>query len=194
MKAVDRFQYRRGFKFSTYATWWVRQGITRAVADYGRTIRLPVHIIESLNRLNRERRTLAAELGRTPTIRELADRLQVPTAKVRLLLEAARTPTSLDAPLGDESEATTSDLIPDVGKATPEEAAIASDLADSVERAMAPLSEREREVLRLRFGLGTPREHTLDEIGRRLSLTRERVRQIQAKAMEKIKAARNDAA
>jgi RNA polymerase sigma factor (sigma-70 family) len=194
MKAVDRFQYRRGFKFSTYATWWVRQGITRAVADYGRTIRLPVHVIESLNRLNRERRTLAAELGRTPTIRELADRLQVPTPKVRLLLEAARTPTSLDAPLGEESEATTSDLIPDVGKATPEEAAIASDLADSVERAMAPLSEREREVLRLRFGLGTPREHTLDEIGRRLSLTRERVRQIQAKAMEKIKAARNDAA
>ena len=194
MKAVDRFQYRRGFKFSTYATWWVRQGITRAVADYGRTIRLPVHVIESLNRLNRERRTLTSEMGRAPTVRELADRLQIPAAKVRLLLEAARTPTSLDAPLGEESEATTSDLIPDVSHATPEEAAIASDLADSVERAMAPLSEREREVLRLRFGLGAPREHTLDEIGRRLSLTRERVRQIQAKAMEKIKAARTDAA
>jgi RNA polymerase sigma factor (sigma-70 family) len=194
MKAVDRFQYRRGFKFSTYATWWVRQGITRAVADYGRTIRLPVHVIESLNRLNRERRALTSELGRAPTVRELADRLQIPSAKVRLLLEAARTPTSLDAPLGEESEATTSDLIPDVSRATPEEAAIASDLADSVERAMAPLSEREREVLRLRFGLGAPREHTLDEIGRRLSLTRERVRQIQAKAMEKIKAARTDAA
>jgi RNA polymerase primary sigma factor len=194
MKAVDRFQYRRGFKFSTYATWWVRQGITRAVADYGRTIRLPVHVIESLNRLNRERRALTTEFGRAPTVRELADRLQIPAAKVRLLLEAARTPTSLDAPLGEESEATTSDLIPDVSHASPEDVAIASDLADSVERAMAPLSEREREVLRLRFGLGAPREHTLDEIGRRLSLTRERVRQIQARAMEKIKAARTDAA
>ncbi len=191
MKAVDRFQYRRGFKFSTYATWWVRQGITRAIADYGRTIRLPVHVIESLSRLNQERRKLAAELNRPPSVREVAERLEWPVAKVRFLLEAARTPVSLETPLGDDNEATTGELIPDRQVDSPEEAAIASDLAHAVEEAMAPLSQREREVLRLRFGLGRPREHTLDEIGRRLSLTRERVRQIQMRALAKIKAAQH---
>jgi len=194
MKAVDRFQVSRGFKFSTYATWWIRQGITRAVADYGRTIRLPVHVIESLNRLTRERRALTAELGRDPTPRELADRLKVPVGKIELLLEAARQPTSLETPVGEGDETELGDLVKDVKAASPEEVAIEGQLAGEVERAMAPLTDREKEVMRLRYGLGTDREHTLEEIGRRLMLTRERVRQIEAKAVAKMRAARGRAA
>jgi RNA polymerase primary sigma factor len=194
MKAVDRFQYRRGFKFSTYATWWVRQAITRAVADYGRTIRLPVHIIESLNRLNRERRALAAELGRNPKPQELAARLEIPVGKVQLLLEAARQPTSLESPVGDDEETALGDLLPNPAAQTPEETAIAGELASEVERAMAPLTDREKEVLRLRYGLGTQREHTLEEVGRRLSITRERVRQIEKRAVAKMRAAQGQAA
>jgi len=194
MKAVDRFQYRRGFKFSTYATWWVRQSITRAVADYGRTIRLPVHVIESLNRLNRERRALASELNRAPTPQEIARRMQLPVGKVRLLLEAARQPTSLDTPIGEGEETELGDMIADSIERSPEQAAMAGELAGEVERAMASLTDREREVLRLRYGLGTQREHTLEEVGRRLALTRERVRQIEAKAVAKMRAARGRAA
>jgi RNA polymerase primary sigma factor len=194
MKAVDRFQYRRGFKFSTYATWWVRQSITRAVADYGRTIRLPVHVIESLNLLNRERRNLVTELGREPRPFELAERLKMPIAKVLLLLEASRQPTSLEVPVGDDAEMALGDLLPNTTVPSPEEAAIAGDRAAEVERAMAPLTDREREVLRLRYGLGTDREHTLEQIGRRLSLTRERVRQIEAKAVAKMRASNGRAA
>jgi RNA polymerase primary sigma factor len=194
MKAVDRFQYRRGFKFSTYATWWVRQGITRAVADYGRTIRLPVHVIESLNHLNKERRALTTELGRPPSPRELADRMKVPVSKVQLLLEAARQPASLESPIGEGEETELGDLIRDQKAQSPEEAAIEGQLATEVERAMAPLTDREKEVLRLRYGLGTEREHTLEEIGRRLMLTRERVRQIEAKAVAKMRAGQGRAA
>jgi RNA polymerase primary sigma factor len=194
MKAVDRFQYRRGFKFSTYATWWVRQGITRAVADYGRTIRLPVHVIESLNRLSRERRTYATQLGREPTPAELASRMGVPLGKVQLLLDAARHPASLETPVGAEEETPLGHLVPDAASRSPEEDAIRGQLADEVERAMSPLTDREREVLRLRHGLGTGQELTLEEIGRRLSITRERVRQIEAKAVEKMRAARGHAA
>ena len=194
MKAVDRFQYRRGFKFSTYATWWVRQAITRAVADYGRTIRLPVHVIESLNRLNKERRALAIELGRNPKPQELAERLQVPVGKVQLLLEAARQPTSLESPIGEGEETALGDLLPNPSVQTPEETAIAGELASEVERAMAPLTDREKEVLRLRYGLGTQREHTLEEVGRRLSITRERVRQIEKRAVAKMRAAQGQAA
>ncbi len=194
MKAVDRFQYQRGFKFSTYATWWVRQAITRSLADYGRTIRLPVHVIESLNRLNRERRALAAELGRPPRPHELAVRMKVPLGKVELLLEAARQPASLEAPIGEGEETQLGDLMRDANAQTPEEAAIEGQLASEVERAMASLTDREREVLRLRYGLGTEREHTLEEIGRRLMLTRERVRQIEAKAVAKMRAAHGQAA
>jgi RNA polymerase primary sigma factor len=194
MKAVDRFQYRRGFKFSTYATWWVRQGITRAVADYGRTIRLPVHVIESLNHLNKERRALTTELGRPPSPRELADRMKVPLGKVQLLLEAARQPASLESPIGEGEETELGDLIRDQKAQSPEEAAIEGQLATEVERAMAPLTDREKEVLRLRYGLGTEREHTLEEIGRRLMLTRERVRQIEAKAVQKMRAGQGRAA
>ena len=194
MKAVDRFQFRRGFKFSTYATWWIRQSISRAVADYGRTIRLPVHVIESLNRLQRERRTLAADLGREPTPMELATRMQVKVAKVELLLEAARHPASLDQPIGEGEETDLGDLVRDTSTRSPEDAAIQGELASEVERAMAPLNDREREVMRLRFGLGTEREHTLEEIGRRLSITRERVRQLEAQALKKMRAARGAAA
>jgi RNA polymerase primary sigma factor len=190
MKAVDRFQFRRGFKFSTYATWWVRQAVGRAVADYGRTIRLPVHVIESLNRLMQARRTLAAELGRNPTAPELARRMNVPLAKVELLLDAAKTPASLEAPVGEEEETKLGDLVRDARAYSPEEAAMRSQLALEVERAMAPLTEREKEVMRLRYGLGTDREHTLEEVGRRLSLTRERVRQIEARAVAKMRASR----
>jgi RNA polymerase sigma factor (sigma-70 family) len=194
MKAVDRFQYQRGFKFSTYATWWVRQGITRSLADYGRTIRLPVHVIESLNRLNRERRTLASELGRPPRPHELAERMKVPLGKIELLLEAARQPASLETPIGEGEETQLGDLMRDTNARTPEETAIEGQLATEVERAMAALSDREREVLRLRYGLGTEREHTLEEIGRRLMLTRERVRQIEAKAVAKMRASHGRAA
>jgi RNA polymerase primary sigma factor len=194
MKAVDRFQFRRGFKFSTYATWWIRQSIGRAVADYGRTIRLPVHVIESLNRLNRERTALAREIGREPTPEELAARLKLPAAKVKLLIEAAKPAASLETPVGDDQHTSLGALLPDAAAHSPEAAAIRGQMADEIERAMAPLTEREREVLRLRFGLGLDRELTLGEIGRRLSLSRERVRQIEAKAVAKIRASRGAAA
>ena len=187
MKAVDRFQFRRGFKFSTYATWWIRQAVGRAVADYGRTIRLPVHVIESLNRLTRERRTLAAALGREPRPEELAEKLQLPVGKVQLLLEASRSPASLEAPVGEDEETRLGDLVKDAAAQSPEEAAMRSQMAAEVERAMAPLSDREREVMRLRYGLGTDREHTLEEVGRKLFITRERVRQIEAKALAKMR-------
>ena len=194
MKAVDRFQYRRGLKFSTYATWWIRQSVSRAVADYGRTIRLPVHVFDSLNRLMRTRTLLASELGREPAPDELARRAGVPLPKVELLLEAARQPTSLETPLGKEGETPLGHLIPDESVQTPEDAAMRGELAEQVERAMAPLTDREREVLRLRFGLGLDREMTLEEIGRRLSITRERARQIEMKALQKMRAARGQAA
>jgi RNA polymerase primary sigma factor len=190
MKAVDRYQFRRGFRFSTYATWWVRQAMTRSIADYGRTIRLPSHVIDSLNRLTRERRTLATELDREPTIEELADRMKLPVGKVQLLLEVRREPASLAAPIGSaEQETAFGDLVPDTSAASPEEAAIQRDLANEVEHAMEALTDREREVVRLRYGLGSGREHTLEEVGRRLSITRERARQIESKAVEKMRAA-----
>jgi RNA polymerase primary sigma factor len=194
MKATDRFQYRRGFKFSTYATWWIRQSITRAVADYGRTIRLPVHVIESLNKLTRARAELFTESGREPRPQELAVRMGVPVGKVLLLLDAAKHPASLEAPVGAGEETLVGHLVRDVTSGSPEDDAIRGELAKEVEHAMAPLNEREREVLRLRYGLGLDREHTLEEIGRRLSVTRERVRQIEARALAKMRAARHHAA
>jgi RNA polymerase primary sigma factor len=194
MKAVDRFQYRRGLKFSTYATWWIRQAVSRAVADYGRTIRLPVHVFDSLNRLMRTRASLAAELGRAPTPDELSKRAELPIAKVELLLEAARQPTSLETPLGTDGDTPLGHLIPDQTARTPEDAAMQGEMAAQIERAMAPLTDREREVLRLRFGLGLDREMTLEEIGRRLAITRERARQIEMKALQKMRAGRGRAA
>jgi RNA polymerase primary sigma factor len=189
MKAVDRFQHRRGFKFSTYATWWIRQAISRAVADSGRTIRLPVHVTESLNRINKERRTLAHALGRSPRPDEIAVRLQMPEAKVRQLLEAARQPQSLDAPVGESEETELGELLAQPGSASPEESVMAGEVAAQIARALSTLTDRERQVLQLRYGVGTDREHTLEEIGRQLSLTRERVRQIEAKALAKMRAA-----
>ncbi len=194
MKAVDRFQYRRGFKFSTYATWWIRQQVGRSVADYGRTIRLPVHVIESLTKLMRARTGLLTELGREPRPQELAARAGMRVGKVELLLDAARHPVSLEAPIGEGEETPLGHLVRDVTSRSPEEDAIRSELAGEVERAMGPLNEREREVLRLRYGLGLDRELTLAEIGRRLSVTRERVRQIEAKARAKMRSARDHAA
>src|ERR671913_1792883 len=191
MKAVDRFQFRRGFKFSTYATWWVRQAVGRAVADYGRTIRLPVHVMESLTKLQKERRTLAADLGRDPTPQEIAEKMGMPLGKVQLLLEAARTPSSLEATVGENDDTRLADLVSDVAAQSPEEAAMRGQMADEVERAMAPLTDREKEVMRLRYGLGTEREYTLEEVGRRLGITRERARQIEAKALQKMRAAKN---
>ena len=194
MKAVDRFQYRRGFKFSTYATWWIRQSVGRAVADYGRTIRLPVHVMESLNKLTRARAALVAEFGREPRPEELANRMGVPVSKVELLLDAAKHPTSLETPVGEREETPLGHLMRDVNSRSPEEAVIRGQLAQEVEHAMGPLNDREREVLRLRYGLGLDREMTLEEIGRRLSITRERVRQIEAKAVAKMRARRSHAA
>jgi RNA polymerase primary sigma factor len=188
MKAVDRFQFRRGFKFSTYATWWIRQAVTRGIADYGRTIRLPVHVVESLNKITRERRDFTRELGRDPSPAELAVRMGLPLGKLELLLDVARQPASLDAPIqsGDE-ETRLGDLLKDATVGSPEEAAIRGDLADQIEHVLEPLTDREKEVLRLRYGLGTDREYTLEEIGRRLSVTRERVRQIEARALTKLR-------
>jgi len=194
MKAVDRFQYRRGFKFSTYATWWIRQQVGRAVADYGRTIRLPVHVVESLNKLTRTRRDLVTQLGREPRPDELAARAGMSTGKVELLLEAAKTPTSLETPVGGDEDTPLGHYVRDATTRSPEEAAIRNELAEEVERAMAPLADREREVLRLRYGLGIDRELTLEEIGRRLSITRERVRQIEAKALAKLRSTHGHAA
>jgi RNA polymerase sigma factor (sigma-70 family) len=194
MKAVDRFQFRRGFKFSTYATWWIRQSVGRAVADYGRTIRLPVHAIESLNKVTAARRELALQLGRDPRPEELAVKLGMPVTKLQLLLDAARVPTSLDAPIGEDEESTLRNVLRDANAASPEEAAIRGQMAEELERAMAPLTDREREVLRLRYGLGLERELTLEEIGRRLSVTRERVRQIEQRSIAKMRAARRTAA
>jgi RNA polymerase primary sigma factor len=194
MKAVDRFQYRRGFKFSTYATWWIRQSVGRAVADYGRTIRLPVHVMESLNKLARARSALVSELDREPRPQELAARMGVSVGKVELLLDAAKHPTSLETPIGEGEDTSLGLLVGDTTSPSPEALAIRSELAQEVEHAMGPLNERERAVLRLHYGLGLERELTLDEIGRRLSITRERVRQIEAKALSKIRAARGRAA
>src|ERR1041385_7517294 len=189
MKAVDRFQFRRGFKFSTYATWWIRQAITRAIADHGRTIRLPVHVIESLNRLEKERKEVRVENGRDPSPHDLAARLKMPVSKVRLLLDAQKTPYSLEMKVGGDENTELGDLLRDTSVRSPEEATLEGDLSNEVSRALAPLSDREKEVLRLRYGLGTDREYTLEEIGKRLSVTRERVRQIESRALQKVRAA-----
>jgi len=190
MKAVDRFQFRRGFKFSTYATWWIRQAITRAIADHGRTIRLPVHVIESLNRLEKERKALRTETGREPTAEDIADRLKMPVSKVRLLLDAQKTPYSLEMKIGEDEGTELGEVLRDRSIRSPEDTALESDLSNEVERALAPLSDREKEVLRLRYGLGAEREYTLEEIGKRLAVTRERVRQIESRALQKLRSAK----
>ena len=188
MKAVDKFQFRRGFKFSTYATWWIRQAITRAIADTGRTIRLPVHVIESINQLEKERKAFRTSVNLEPTAHELAERLHMPVDKVRLLLDAQKTPTSLDVRVGEDDAMELNSLVEDRSLPSPEDALLDSDLSNEVAQAMAPLTDRERHVLSLRFGLGQEREYTLEEIGQQLAVTRERVRQIEVRALEKMRA------
>jgi RNA polymerase primary sigma factor len=185
MKAVDRFQYRRGFKFSTYATWWIRQAITRAIADHSRTIRIPVHMVETLNRISRVNRAMVNELGREPTPEELAQRTGVPAKKVRLILESSRKPLSLETPIGEDSEL--GDFLEDKSAGSPNDSLLTQDLTTQVERALAMLSPKEKEILRLRFGIGEEGEHTLEEVGRRFAVTRERIRQIEAKALRKLR-------
>ncbi len=185
MKAVDRFQYRRGFKFSTYATWWIRQTITRGIADRARTIRVPVHMLETLQRLTQVSRALVRELGREPTPDERARRMHIPVQKVQLLQESAREPFSLAAPIGEVNEL--GDFLEDKQATAPDEPLLGQELTTQVERALATLSDKEGEILRLRFGIGTDREHTLEEIGERFSVTRERIRQIEAKAFRKLR-------
>jgi RNA polymerase primary sigma factor len=185
MKAVDRFQYRRGFKFSTYATWWIRQAITRAIADHSRTIRIPVHMVETLNRISRVNRNMINEMGREPTPEELAQRTGVPAKKVRLILESSRKPLSLETPIGEDSEL--GDFLEDKSTSSPNESLMTQDLTHQVERALATLSPKEKEILRLRFGIGEEGEHTLEEVGKRFAVTRERIRQIEAKALRKLR-------
>ena len=185
MKAVDRFQYRRGFKFSTYATWWIRQAITRAIADHSRTIRIPVHMVETLNRISRINRTMVNELGREPTPEELARRTGVPAKKVRLILESSRKPLSLETPIGEDSEL--GDFLEDKSAESPNESLLNQDLTAQVEKALSMLSPKEKEILRLRFGIGEDGEHTLEEVGQRFAVTRERIRQIEAKALRKLR-------
>jgi RNA polymerase primary sigma factor len=185
MKAVDRFKYRRGFKFSTYATWWIRQAITRAIADHARTIRIPVHMIETLNRLSRVNRGLFQELGREPTPEEIAKRSGLPLRKVRLILESSKKPLSLETPIGEDSDL--GDFLEDKRTPSPSDSLLTQDLTAQVERALSSLSPKEAEILRLRFGIGEEGEHTLEEVGQRFEVTRERIRQIEAKALRKLR-------
>jgi len=188
MKAVDRFQYRRGFKFSTYATWWIRQAITRAIADTGRTIRLPVHVIETLNRIRAARETLSRELGRDPTLQEVAARTRIPAEKVMLVTRAGAPLASLDARVTED--AVFGDFVPGEGTLSPESRLLAEDTLWSVRRALDSLNERERRILELRFGIVNARQHTLDEIAARLGLSRERVRQLERAALNRLRARR----
>jgi RNA polymerase primary sigma factor len=187
MKAVDKFEYRRGYKFSTYATWWIRQAITRSIADQARTIRIPVHMIETINKLVRTSRQMLHEIGREPTPEELAERLAMPLEKVRKVLKIAKEPISLETPIGDEEDSHLGDFIEDKNAILPIDAAIQSNLRETTTRVLATLTPREERVLRMRFGIGMNTDHTLEEVGQQFSVTRERIRQIEAKALRKLK-------
>ena len=187
MKAVDKFEYRRGYKFSTYATWWIRQAITRSIADQARTIRIPVHMIETINKLVRSSRQMLHEIGREPTPEELAVRLGMPLDKVRKVMKIAKEPISLETPIGDEEDSHLGDFIEDKNAVLPVDAAIQSNLREATTRVLASLTAREERVLRMRFGIGMNTDHTLEEVGQQFSVTRERIRQIEAKALRKLK-------
>jgi RNA polymerase primary sigma factor len=187
MKAVDKFEYRRGYKFSTYATWWIRQAITRSIADQARTIRIPVHMIETINKIVRTSRQMLHEIGREPTPEELAEKLAMPLEKVRKVLKIAKEPISLETPIGDEEDSHLGDFIEDKNAVLPIEAAIQSNLRETTTRVLASLTPREERVLRMRFGIGMNTDHTLEEVGQQFSVTRERIRQIEAKALRKLK-------
>jgi len=187
MKAVDKFEYRRGYKFSTYATWWIRQAITRAIADQARTIRIPVHMIETINKLIRTSRYLVQELGREPTPEEIADKMEFPLEKVRKVLKIAKEPISLETPIGEEEDSHLGDFIEDTKFMSPSEAAISLNLAEQTRKSLATLTPREEKVLRMRFGIGEKADHTLEEVGKDFHVTRERIRQIEAKALRKLR-------
>ncbi len=187
MKAVDKFEYRRGYKFSTYATWWIRQAITRSIADQARTIRIPVHMIETINKIVRTSRQMLHEIGREPTPEELSIKLQMPLDKVRKVLKIAKEPISLETPIGDEEDSNLGDFIPDSNTQQPIDSAIQSNLRETTTRVLASLTPREERVLRMRFGIGMNTDHTLEEVGQQFNVTRERIRQIEAKALRKLK-------
>jgi RNA polymerase primary sigma factor len=187
MKAVDKFEYQRGYKFSTYATWWIRQAITRAIADQARTIRIPVHMIETINKLIRTSRQLVQEIGREPTPEEIAERMELPLEKVRRVLKIAKEPISLETPIGEEEDSSLGDFIEDKGVISPLEAVIKGNLTDQTARVLATLTPREEKVLRMRFGIGEKSDHTLEEVGQDFAVTRERIRQIEAKALRKLR-------
>jgi RNA polymerase primary sigma factor len=187
MKAVDKFEYRRGYKFATYATWWVRQAVSRSIADQARTIRIPVHMIEVVNKIVRTSRKMLNEIGREPTSEELAEKLGMPLEKVRKVLKLAREPLSIETPVGDEEDGRLGDLIEDKNAIQPIDAAIQSNLRETTTRVLASLTPREERILRMRFGIGMNTDHTLEEVGQQFSVTRERIRQIEAKALRKLK-------
>ena len=187
MKAVDKFEYRRGYKFSTYATWWIRQAITRSIADQARTIRIPVHMIETINKLVRISRQMLSEMGREPVPEELAERLSMPLEKVRKVMKIAKEPVSLEAPVGDEEDSSLGDFIADESALQPLDSAIHSNLKETCTRILSSLTPREERVLRMRFGIGMNTDHTLEEVGQQFNVTRERIRQIEAKALRKLK-------
>jgi RNA polymerase primary sigma factor len=187
MKAVDKFEYRRGYKFSTYATWWIRQAITRAIADQARTIRIPVHMIETINKLIRTSRQLVQELGREPTSEEIAKRMDIPVAKVRKVLKIAQEPISLETPIGEEEDSHLGDFIEDRAVVSPAEAVINVNLKDQTGQVLRTLTPREEKVIKMRFGLEDGSEHTLEEVGQSFAVTRERIRQIEAKALRKLR-------
>lgn len=187
MKAVDKFEYQRGYKFGTYATWWIRQAITRAIADQARTIRIPVHMIEIINKLNRTSRNLVQQMGREPTLEEIAERMGMSLDKVQKIIKIARKPISLETPMGEEEDSRLEDFIEDKEVISPQDAAISSSMASQIQRVLSTLSKREEQILRMRFGIGEKHDHTLEEVGQDFKVTRERIRQIEMKALKKLK-------
>jgi RNA polymerase primary sigma factor len=187
MKAVDKFEYQRGYKFATYATWWIRQAITRAIIDQARTIRIPVHMNDIINKLNRASRTLVQENGKEPTLEEIAKRMGMSLDKVEKVFKITKRPVSLETPVGEEGDGRLQDFIEDKEVISPQDAAISSNMAKRIQKVLSTLNEREEKILRMRFGIGEKHDHTLDEVGQYFELTRERIRQIEEKALRKLK-------